>query len=78
MLTVHLGGELARRLASEAARRGITIDQFVTESLTAALHEPHHDSSPGQRLGFVAIDASGQTRGAADADELLAEGFGHD
>lgn len=77
MLTVHPSSDLVRRLARADARRGIGIgiDQFITESLTAALDEPHHDNMP-RRVGFVAIGAFDQTRGAAEADELLAEGFG--
>ena len=31
-----------------------------------------------RHLAFVAIGASGQSHGAAEADELLAEGFGRD
>jgi hypothetical protein len=29
-----------------------------------------------RKLAFAAIGASGSTKGAAEADELLAEGFG--
>lgn len=78
-LTVHLPDELAERLAAEAARRGAGVDETAAEMLSAAL-EPSSSDAPAspRRLAFAAIGASGSTRGAAQADELLAEGFGRD
>ena len=78
MSTVHLPDELAERLAAEAARRGISVDELAAETLSARF--PSEESPAGRRrhLAFVAIGASGQTRGAAEADELLAGGFGRD
>jgi|HubBroStandDraft_1064217.scaffolds.fasta_scaffold14534_7 hypothetical protein len=78
-LTVHLPDELADRLAAEAARRGAGVDETAAELLSAALEPPSSDTAAGpRRLAFAAIGASGSTRGAAQADELLAEGFGRD
>ena len=61
--------ELASRLNAEAARRDITVDELLDE-LTAKV------TSPRRTLGFVSLGASTSGRGAADADEMLAEGFG--
>lgn len=78
MSTVHLPDELADRLAAEAARRRISVDELAAETLAARFPQPQSESGPHRRLAFVAIGASGQTRGGAEADELLAEGFGRD
>jgi predicted transcriptional regulator len=76
-LTVHLSEELARRLAAEAARRGVSVEQIAAEALEAGLEDRAVVAgSPKRRLAFAAIGASGQARGGAEADELLAEGFG--
>jgi len=79
-LTVHLDEDLARHLTEEAARRGISVDQLAAEALADALEQfRRHSGEPTRRrLGFVAVGASGCRRGAAQADELLAEGFGRD
>jgi hypothetical protein len=78
MSTVHLPDELADRLAAEAARRGISVDELAAEALAARYPQQRPPSGPRRHLAFVAIGASGQTRGGAEADELLAEGFGRD
>ncbi len=84
MSSIHLPDELADRLAVEAVRRGISVDTLAAETLAAAFDQPDQSdqsvtsSGPRRRLAFVAIGASGQTRGGAEADELLAEGFGRD
>ncbi len=78
MSTVHLPDELVDRLAVEAARRGISVDALAAETLAAAFDQPVTPIGPRRRLAFVAIGASGQPRGGAEADELLAEGFGRD
>jgi hypothetical protein len=79
ILTLHLPEDLARRLAAEAARRGISVDEVAAEALAAGL-EDHQVVAGGakRRLAFAAIGGSGQARGAAEADELLSEGFGRD
>jgi plasmid stability protein len=78
MSTVHLPEELAERLAVEAARRGISVDDLATEALLAHYPQKQPEGGPLRHLAFVAIGASRQTRGGAEADELLAEGFGRD
>jgi hypothetical protein len=72
-VTVHLDGAVAEALAAEAARRGQTTDQLAADLLAAQL--------PGvsrRRLAFAAVGASASGRGAAEADEMLAQRFGHD
>lgn len=78
MPTVRLPDELVERLAVEASRRGVSLDEFVTETLTARFPSEAHPDGPRRHLAFVAIGASGHTRGGAEADELLSEGFGRD
>ena len=72
-VTLHLDDAVAEALAAEAARRGQTADQLAAELLTAQL-----PGAPRRRLAFAAVGASASGRGAAEADEMLAEGFGRD
>lgn len=66
--------ELATRLNAEAARRGITVDALIDE-LAGKVVDP--EAKPvKRRLAFVGIGASTSGRGAREADEMLAEGFG--
>ena len=58
--------ELAERLPAEAARAGLNADDPVDAPPAAVRRE----------RGFVKLDASRSGRGASDADEMLAEGFG--
>ncbi len=79
-MTVNLPDDAARRLAAEAARRGITVDEVITELVatlpTGAPGAP--ERSGKRRLEFVAMGASTSGRRAVDAEEMLAEGFGRD
>lgn len=72
-VTLHLDGAVAEALAVEAARRGQTTDQLAADLLAAQL-----TGAPRRRLAFAAVGASTSGRGAAEADEMLAEGFGRD
>ncbi len=74
-LTVHLPGELAAALEAEAARRGQSTDQVAADLLAAQLPPPGH---PRRTLAFAGVGSSTSARDAADADEMLAEGFGRD
>lgn len=79
-VTVNLPDDAARRLAAEATRRGITVDQVIAE-LAATLPggAPGGPEQSGKRrLEFVAMGASTSGRRAAEAQEMLAEGFGRD
>jgi hypothetical protein len=72
-VTLHLDGAVAEALAAEAARRGQTADELAAALLAAQLPK-----APRRRLAFAAVGASTSGRGAAEADEMLAEGFGRD
>jgi hypothetical protein len=72
-VTLHLDGAVAEALAAEAARRGQTADELAADLLAAQLPK-----APRRRLTFAAVGASTSGRGAAEADEMLAEGFGRD
>jgi hypothetical protein len=67
-VTLHLDDAIAEALVAEAARRGQTADQLASQLPKA----------PRRRLAFAAVGASTSGRGAAEADEMLAEGFGRD
>jgi len=73
-VTVHLPDELAGRLAAEAARCGVSVDELSAELLAVGLEGRHQR----RHLAFAGVGASGSGRGAAQADEILAEGFGED
>lgn len=75
-VTLDLSDEVLARLQREADRRGVSLDAVVAE-LASAL-PPEAEANHQRRLGFVALGASADGRSAADADEILAEGFGQD
>jgi len=70
-LTIELEDEVAKRVADEAADRGVAPEELAGEILAAKFSARRH-------LSFAGAGASGAARGAANADELLADGFGHD
>jgi hypothetical protein len=72
-VTLHLDDAVAEALAAEASRRGQTPDQLAEAILAAQLPK-----APRRRLAFTAVGASTSGRGAAEADEMLAEGFARD
>lgn len=77
-VTVDLSAATLRRLETEAARRGVGIDIVIAE-LAETLPAEGTDEVPvrHRKLAIAGIGASGGKRGrAADADELLADGFG--
>jgi predicted transcriptional regulator len=77
-MTVNLPDDVARRLAAEAERRGQDVDQVAAEVLAAGLPDDAPQRRPKRRLEFVAMGESTSGRTAAEADEMLAEGFGRD
>jgi hypothetical protein len=66
---VKLPDELAALLAEEAARQAVTPDELAARVL--AEHIPAR-----RRLGFVAVGESTSGDTAAEAEDMLAEGFG--
>ena len=74
LVTLELPDDVAAHLRREADRRGMSLDELVTE-LASSL--PLSPAPVGHRaLGFVGIGASNSSFNATDADEILAEGFG--
>lgn len=71
-MTLDLPAEAQAKLETEAARRGITLDQLVTE-LAAGLPA----DAPRRKLAFVGAGAS-KSGITHQIDELLADGFGSD
>jgi predicted transcriptional regulator len=67
-LTIEVDDKVAQRMAEAAAKRGVAPEQLAGEAVA--------EKFAGHKLAFAAIGASGSTKGAAEADELLAEGFG--
>ena len=78
-LTVNLPGELGAALEAEAARRGQTPDRVAADLLAAGLLAPLASQGGARRvLAFAAIGESATGHSAADAEEMLAEGFGRE
>ena len=75
-MTVHLHGQLAAALEAEAARRGQSTDQVAADLLAEQL--PPSGKRRRRQLAFAGIGESSSGRPAAEADEMLAEGFGRD
>jgi hypothetical protein len=68
-VNVRLSDDLAALLAEEAARQSVTADELGARVL--AEHIPAR-----RKLGFVATRASDTGRTAAEAEDMLADGFG--
>jgi hypothetical protein len=73
-VTVELSDEALARLEAEAARRGVSVDVVINE-LAARLPD---EGARARRQGLIGLGASTSGRTAAEADDLLAEGFGSD
>ncbi len=76
LVTFKLSDDTLARLRAEAERRDITLDGVVTDLIMTLPVRPVELKS--RKLGFVALGRSTSGRSAADADEILAEGFGRD
>lgn len=86
-MTVDLPDELARRLAAEAARRGVSPEQVAVEAIAAQLsQEGAADQRPAEadsgerarhRFGFIGMGDSGPGGGDIGRrhDEILREQF---
>jgi hypothetical protein len=73
-LTVHLPGEVAAALEAEAVRRGQTPAQVAANLIAEQLPQP----GTRRTLAFAAVGSSTSGHSAAEADDMLAEGFGRD
>jgi len=70
-LTIEVPDDVAERVNAAAAEQGVAPEQLAGQAVV--------DRFPARRhLAFAAVGASGSSRGGAQADELLAEGFGRD
>jgi plasmid stability protein len=78
-LIVNLPGELGAALEAEAARCGQTPDRVAADLLAAGLLAPRAPQGGVRRtLAFAASGESTSGVCAADADAMLAEGFGRE
>jgi len=82
MSTVHLPEELIERLAAEAARRAVTVDELAAETLDARFPPPPPQQGPKpvgtkRHLSFAGIGSSGSAGGdlARRHKEIIAEAF---
>ena len=73
-VTLDLPAEAQARLQAEATRRGVTLDQLIADIADSF----PADTPPRRKRAFVGIGSSTSGRGAREADEMLAEGFGRD
>ena len=75
-MTLNVPDDVARRLQSAAAARGVTVEELAAEVLTD--HVPDIGAAPRRRhLSFAGIGTS--RHGIShQVDELLADGFGRD
>lgn len=71
-LTIEAPDEVGQRVADAAAERGVAPEQLAGQVVAEQF------GARRRHLAFAAVGASGSPRGAAQADELLAEGFGRD
>lgn len=77
-LSVDLPEALAARVAEVAAQRGLSAAQVVAELVASHIADPAMELPSRRHLAFAGIGASSGGRSAAEADEMLAEGFGRD
>ena len=70
--TIELDEQVAERVVQAAAEQGVAPEQLAGQVVAQRF------GARRRRLAFAAVGASGSPRGAAQADELLAEGFGLD
>jgi hypothetical protein len=71
---VDLPDDVAQRLASEAARRGVTPEELAAAVLDAQLPDAGTGTDV-EPLAWIGSVSSEELRGR-DVDELLAKGFG--
>jgi hypothetical protein len=60
-MTVPLPDDVARRLAAEAERRGVSPEQVAVEAIEAQLPPEAPEGPEKRRLSFAGIGASGDT-----------------
>ena len=70
--TIEVDEQVAERVVQAAAEQGVAPEQLAGQVLAEQF------AARRRRLAFAGFGASGSSRGAAQADEPLAEGFGRD
>lgn len=75
-LTLELPDDMVARLQREADRRGMSLEALVTE--LASLLPPTPTRDQHRSLSFVGLGTSSSGHSAANAEEMLADGFGRD
>lgn len=71
-LTIEVPDDVATRLVADAAERGMAPETLAGQVVAEQF------STRRRRLAFGGIGSSTSGRRAAEADEMLAEGFGRD
>ncbi len=77
-VTVELPDDLADRAERAAARRGTSVGEVVADAVAAGLESEPKPAEKGRKLSFVGLGSSTSGRTAAEAEDMLAEGFGRD
>jgi hypothetical protein len=72
MSMVHLPDKLGDRLAAEAARRGISVDELAAETLTARFPDEVADRGRDALEAFIGSGSSGR-RDPFDSHQARAE-----
>lgn len=75
MSVVHLPDELVDRLAAEAARRGISVDELAAQTLTARFPDEVSDPGGDALEAFIGSGSSGRHDLGRRHREILAETF---
>jgi plasmid stability protein len=75
MSVVHLPDELVERLAAEAARRGISVDDLATETLSSRFPGEGPDAGRDALEAFIGSGRSGRGDLGREHRQVLAEAF---
>lgn len=73
-ISITFPDDVAAGLAAEAAKRDTTPDALAIEFVVERL--PQGEPKRGRRLSFTAVGESTSGRTSAEAEDMLAEGFG--
>jgi hypothetical protein len=75
-MTVNLPDDVAARLAAEAARRGVSVEELVAEAVTAHFPAAPPEQPARRRLSFIGIGASGGGENVAERHrEIIREHY---
>jgi len=74
-LTVELPDEALRRLEAEAARRGVSVDELITELAGQLPGEEPPREAKGHRFSFIGLGASGRADGSERHREIIRDAY---